>query len=64
MHLSKAAAKRILKEVGAQRVSDAAALELAEIVNRYAYSLAKKSVSLAAHARRSTVQKKDIDLAK
>ena len=64
MALSKVTARRILKDAGADRVSDSAALELAELVDRYAYSLAKKAVSLAAHAKRKTIQKADIDLAK
>lgn len=64
MSISKVAAKKILKDAGADRVSDSAALELAEIVNKYAYQLAKKAVSLSAHAKRKTIKKADIDLAR
>ncbi len=64
MAISKLTARKILKDAGAERVSDSAALELSELVDRYAYSLAKKAVSLAAHAKRKTIQKADIDLAK
>lgn len=64
MSFSKVASKKILKEAGADRVSDPAAVELSEIVNKYAYQLAKKAVSLAAHAKRKTIKKADIDLAK
>ena len=64
MAISKVTARRILKDAGAGRVSDSAAQELSELVDRYAYSLAKKAVSLAAHAKRKTIQKADIDLAK
>ncbi len=56
--------KRILKDAGAERVSDDAAEELADMVNRMAFSTAKKAVKLAAHAKRKTVKKIDIELAK
>ena len=64
MSITRVAAKRILKDAGAERVSDEAATELAEVVNKYAYSIAKKAVNLSAHARRKTVKKADIDLAR
>lgn len=64
MPITRVAAKRILKEAGAERVGDDAAEELAEIVNKYAYSVAKKAVNLSAHAKRKTIKKSDIDLAK
>ncbi len=63
MPINKVTAKRMLKEAGAERVSVQAAEELAEIINKYAYDIAKKAVSLSAHARRKTVKKADIDLA-
>lgn len=64
MSITRVTAKRILKDAGAERVGDDAAEELAEAVNKYAYSLAKKAVSLSAHAKRKTIKKADIDLAK
>ena len=64
MAVTKVAARRMLKDVGAKRISDSAALELAEAVNGFAYAVAKKAVKLAAHARRSTIMKEDVDLAK
>lgn len=64
MSVSKSAAKKMLKDAGAQRVSEAAATEFSNIVNRFAYSLAVKTVKLAAHAKRKTVEKADVDLAK
>ena len=64
MALTRLNAKRIIKSAGAKRVSDTAATALADEINRYAYSIAKKAVKLSAHARRKTVVKADIDLAK
>ncbi len=63
MQISKMTAKKILKYAGAERVSDEAAIEFADLVNKFAYGIAKKSVRLAAHARRSTVKRSDIELA-
>jgi histone H3/H4 len=57
-------AKRILKSVGGDRISDSAAMELSETLNAYAYSIAKKAVKLAKHAKRKTVQKSDVELAR
>lgn len=64
MTLSKQAAKRILKSVGAERISESATRELSETVNAFAYSVAKRAVKLAKHARRKTVKKADIELAR
>ena len=58
MPVSRQAAKRLLKESGAKRVSDSAADEL-----RFAYDLAKKAVKLASHAKRATVKSEDVELA-
>ncbi len=64
MSISKMTAKKILKSVGGDRISDSAATELAETLNAYAYSIAKKAVKLAKHARRKTVKKADVELAR
>ncbi len=63
MEITRRAAKRILKEAGAVRISDTAAAEFAEIINKFSYSMAKKAVKLASHAKRSTVKSEDIELA-
>lgn len=63
MPITKRSARKILKESGAKRVSDSAALELADVLNRLAYSIAKKAVRLALHAKRETVKKSDVELA-
>ncbi|VVB76882.1 DNA-binding protein HMf-2 [uncultured archaeon] len=64
MQISKLTAKRILKDSGAERVSDSAAEELADLITGFSYSVAKKAVALAAHAKRKTVNKSDVELAK
>lgn len=64
MPISRLTAKKILKDAGASRVSDEAATELAELLNSFAYSVAKKAVKLAGHASRKTVKKADVQLAR
>lgn len=63
MALSRQAAKKILKEMGAKRVSDSAADALAETINKFAYDTAKKAIKLASHAKRETVKSEDVELA-
>ncbi len=62
--ISKMTAKKILKDAGAVRVSDSAAVEFSDTINKFAYNMAKKSVKFAAHAKRSTIKKSDVELAK
>jgi histone H3/H4 len=64
MTITRQTAKRILKASGAERISESAAMELSETLNAFAYSIAKKAVKLAKHAKRKTVKKADVDLAK
>jgi histone H3/H4 len=64
MGITKLTARKILKDAGAVRVSDSAADELSEILNKLAYAMAGKAVKLAAHAKRQTVKKADIELAR
>jgi histone H3/H4 len=63
MPITKMTAKRILIEAGAKRVSDEAAVEFADTLNRIAYSISNKAVKLSAHAKRATIKKSDIELA-
>ncbi len=64
MSITTLTAKKILKDAGAERISVDAAEELSDIVNRFAFGVAKKAVQLAAHAKRKTVKKKDVELAR
>ncbi len=61
--MPKSIARRMLKEGGATRISDAAVIEFANVINKFAYSVAKKATRLAAHANRKTVEKDDVELA-
>ncbi len=55
--------KRIIKNAGAARVSDDAAVALAEIMEEYAEQTAMQATKLAKHAGRKTVTADDINLA-
>lgn len=54
----------ILKQAGAERVSDNAARVFADIMTEKAFELAKDAVKFAHHAGRKTVKKEDIELAR
>ena len=54
----------ILKQAGAERVSEAAAQALADVVKEVAFNISKDAVRFANHAGRKTVKKEDIDLAR
>ncbi len=54
----------ILKQAGAERVSEPAAQALAEVVKEVAFEIAKDAVKLANHAGRKTIKRHDIDLAR
>lgn len=58
-----AAMEKILKQAGAERVSDKAKAALKEVVEEKADKIASDAIRLALHAGRKTVKAGDIKLA-
>ena len=56
--------KRLLKNAGAARISDEAAVELAAVLEEYGEDIAADATKLAKHAGRKTVKASDIALAR
>jgi histone H3/H4 len=54
---------RILKKVGAERVSDESANELRRILEEMGTSIAKNAVEMSVHAGRKTIKAEDVRLA-
>jgi histone H3/H4 len=54
----------ILKQAGAERVSETAAQALASVVKNFTFEVAKDAVKFAKHAGRKTVKREDIELAR
>ena len=54
----------ILKNVGAERVSEPAAQALASVMKEMAFEIAKDAVKFANHAGRKTIKREDIELAR
>ncbi len=63
-NIPSAAADRLLRNAGAERVSTKAATLFAEILEDMAIEVAKSAVTFAEHAGRNTIKAKDIRLAK
>ncbi len=51
---------RLMRNAGAERVSEDASKELAEVIEEYGEKVARNAVSLAEHVGRKTVKKEDI----
>lgn len=58
-----AAMERLLKRVGAERVSDDAKVALRDVLEDKADNIGLKAVKLAHHSKRKTVKSEDIKLA-
>ena len=58
-----AAMEKLLKQGGAERVSDKARTALKNAIEDIAHEIAAKSIKLAIHAGRKTVKAEDIKLA-
>ena len=61
--LSVAPMHRICKKAGAERVSESAAKELAKVLENIGIKVAEEARDYAEHAKRKTVQAKDIEIA-
>jgi len=51
---------RLVRNAGAERVSEDASQELVRLLEEYGEKIAKKAVSLAKHAGRKTVKAEDV----
>ena len=58
-----AAMEKMLKQCGADRVSDKAKIALKNVVEEMAEKIAVKAIQLAEHAGRKTVKGRDVKLA-
>jgi histone H3/H4 len=54
---------RLCKKTGADRVSEAAAEELAKVLEEIGVKIAKEALDYALHSGRKTIKAKDIEIA-
>jgi histone H3/H4 len=63
LELAVAPMHRLCKKAGADRVSEAAAKELAEALEEIGIKIAKEAIDFAMHAGRKTIKAEDIEIA-
>lgn len=64
MILPKAPVEKLIREAGADRVSQGAAVELAEALEKTGLEISARAIKFAKHAGRKTITAADIKLAK
>jgi histone H3/H4 len=63
LELAVAPMHRICKKAGAERVSEAAAEEMAKVLEDLGVRIAKEALDFAMHAGRKTIKEEDIEIA-
>ena len=63
LELAVAPMHRLCKKAGADRVSEAAAKELAKALEEIGVKIARESLDFAMHAGRKTIKSEDIEIA-
>ena len=63
LEISVAPMHRLCKKTGADRVSEAAAEELAKVLEEIGVKIAKEALDYAMHSGRKTIKAKDIEIA-
>ena len=63
LELAVAPMHRLCKKAGADRVSEAAAKELAKVLEEIGVKIAKEALDFAMHAGRKTIKSEDIEIA-
>jgi histone H3/H4 len=63
LEIAAAPMHRLCKKAGAERVSEAAAKELAKTLEEIGVKIAKEALDFATHSGRSTIKSKDIEIA-
>lgn len=63
MSLPNAPIERIIRNAGAERVSEDAVEELRRAVQEAGDEIAQEAIDLANHANRNTVKKEDVEMA-
>ena len=63
LELAVAPMHRICKKAGAERVSEAAAEEMAKVLEDVGVRIAREALDFAMHAGRKTIKEEDIEIA-